>query len=333
MTPDTKTLEVAQNQSPLLKQRIVVEETWDELLGAFSESISYRHMLGMLHTGFDVSLRKDYDELYGEEERLIFYLRASEGWNDSELLRMVGDSKAEHLVGFGKFGNRRTRTLSGVRQLLAQKAFNVLCTNYFGKMVRYSEDEEPWVEILKNERLFSAIQNFFRLGKRNDRFCIENLSRINENSSHSEVQAVKFLLDLAMAIFEWGRDTHQWHADERIQKKAQPWMIGVLAYLGELQLLQKEPFDCFEHFHLSDECLAKLEKFSLEEEYWIFGGADSVDFPIESLEKACYLDSQTAQFLKMYLIRKEAFDRQKALDKAEDDLAKARQKVKDLTKK
>src|SRR3989339_2176971 len=113
---------------------------WHEFLARWETTTSHQERMGLLHTGYTVPLEKrDWPEpKYDRADRDVFYLRISDGWEDARLLECRGDySVRDYHLGYDEKWNLIRKTPRELRQILARKAFDLLCLNFFRRM------EEP----------------------------------------------------------------------------------------------------------------------------------------------------------------------------------------------
>lgn len=244
----------------LLTREIRPIRDWYEWLAHWQWAEDSQWMESLLHCGFNILLengRSFGDKEYDEIDRLTFYLTIADGWVDNYLLRLSTDGDKKYNVGWDSNGNIIRKTPRELRQQLAQKAFDLLCLNFFRKVElleggrRGDEFNKDWERMITSERLFPLIQNFFRVEK--ERFSdigIRNLSLEDDRRSHNEQQAVNFLLNLAKFIWGWEEpEIPSYHpSKEEIDKRlaetrvrvdaAKPWMVEVLAFLGRLDVFE-----------------------------------------------------------------------------------------------
>lgn len=333
---------------PLLTQDIRPISNWHEWLIRFQVVETLEGKLGLIHTGFNMPLeRMGYAEKnYDETDRIIFYLSVADGWNDYDLLKIPGDEGKEYRVGRDKCGNILIETPCGIRKIIAQKAFNLLCLNFFKMDILYDVHRErfndEWRDIVVSKRLFPVIQNFFRAEKRWDgEVYIFNLSN-NDDKSHNGHLAINFLLNLARFIWEgWKeRDLAIWkptkcqiieeheknNAELRSRREsAKLWMIEVLSHLNQLGVLRKWLLQ------LTKPEVTKLKEIAMRKKFTTCTEPIYEDRPVESIEEAFFLGSSAARLLKEYEQTKATYDildkrhdlkqKKKEIERAEEELS------------
>lgn len=306
-------------------------------------------MLGLLHVGFSVPLRRyEYGEKdYGYVDRLEFYFMIADGWKDSDLLRVSGVGwleERECQVGQDKIGNVLRKRESELRQEIARKAFNMLCHNFFKEELAVNERDRDdtfgnrWVRKDEFSRLFLIILNFFRAEEGEFRgVYIRNLTRGGRETTHHEKVGVEFLLKLIAFIWEWEDEVFSWDFQKKERRntllqatidKAKPWSIEVLAHLGELTFLRKWLLD------FDKGSLEKLKEIAMRN---TLRSCDhhSVrkDRPVKTLDEARYLGSPSAWLLAEYELKMKEDKRLRAILRAEEKQEESAREIKKLTAK
>ncbi|MEI6528227.1 MAG: hypothetical protein WCO10_00970 [bacterium] len=289
---------------------------WHEFLALWNAATDHQRQVSLLHEGYTIPYGKwNYDEKeYDAFDRHIFYLTIAEGWADYNLLQLNGDGDAGYHLGYDKFGNKIMKSPKEMRQILALKAFEVLCLNFFKGVVlkvdtrRGREFHGDWEGNILADKFFPVIQNFFRVEKDyRDHIEVRNLSW-RDDQSHNEVHAIDFVLNLARFLWGWKEVSNPWWISKDDMGKwrekqnalstriisARPWIIEILNHLGRLDLLQEWLLD------LDRPCLAKLREIAMRKAF----SASREDIPVRNLEEACYLDSKAGWLLKQYELKK-----------------------------
>lgn len=296
---------------------------WHELVTTLNQTEILDEKINLLHRGFTVSL---YKIRYGEPEydridRLIVYFTFANGWADDRLLRTPGPDP--YCVFIDESGEEVRKSKSELRQKVAQKAFEQLCSKFFTMEHkgggRYCDDSnEDWERLVVTERLFPVIQNFWRAEEEYGRTTITNLrqSRLDK-PSHQEEREFSFLVNLANFMWSWherdplGRFLNaeekekfkKWNAEMRIRiDTAKPWMVEILNQLNRLDVLEKRML------LLEDSCIEKLKEIALRRGFsqninyqWV-----GKDRKAETVDEALLLGSKAAMFLKrVEVMRKE----------------------------
>lgn len=336
----------------LFSREIRPFHNWKEWLDRWQAAVCIEEMLGLLLVGFNVSLE---NHVYGEKkydliDRLIFYFTIADGWDNHYLLEVPGEEKRKYGFGCDKDGYVTEKGQSELRQVLAQKAFNTLCLNFFKANLKKCDMTEReknqskyfWETVIFSEQLFPVIQNFFRAEKEecgND-FRIRNLSNGSyrlEHQSHNEQQTLNFLLDMATFIWEWRERevySHSSHKDDEIKwnvemrsrvDESKPWMIELLAGFNKLGLLRKWILE------LDNECLAKLKEIALRNKLSRHLYPVGEDRLVATIDEACYAGSEAAWFLKEHEIKTKENNRLEKIRTAEQAIEKADRELKNLT--
>ncbi len=339
----------------LLNREIQPIRNWNEWLERWLLAATIEEMLGLLHAGFNVPLEhsrygeKEYDNI----DRAVFYLTIADGWADNDLLKTPTDRElGERECRFGRdqHGNRVHRTASELRQVVALKAFDILCLNFFRtelkKEGRYGESfGRFWEQGVASNRLFPVILDFFRTEELKayemlwlDRVRIRNLTCQRE-CSHNEELARNFLLNLARFIWEWKEtDVRLGYGEDQkkaIEKRdaemrarldaAKPWMVEVLVSLGGFDLLREWMLE------LNKPCLDKLKEIALRNKLDECLHPVTKDRKVATLDEACYLGSQVAWLLKEHELKVSENKRLNAIREAERKKEEANRRIKELT--
>ena len=328
----------------LFSREIRPIRNWCEWLERWQSAATLEEMLGLLHVGFNVPIEKTcYEETeYHYKDKIIFYLNIADGWKSSLLLRRDGDDgRAEYRFGVDRHGNIQKKNLSQLRQVLATKAFDVLCMSFF-RLEELSEVNNRdfmcvWERVLGKE-LFPMILKFFRAEK--DCFGTHHIRNLSghEDSSHNEKEAITFLLNMAKFLWEWEEveirswdkkpeETQRYNSEMRtfLEKEAKPWMVEVLSTLGRLDVLEKKKLS------LSKQCLAKLKEIALRCELSHHKDPVMKDRKVANLDEACYAGSKAAWFLKRLELEKSEGKRLDEILEAQRAQMAAERKVRALT--
>jgi len=333
-----------------LSQRdITARRNFNEWLGIWQEATHLGDMLGLLHELKNVDFHSSWNEPeYTENDRTIFLLKVSEGWYDTELLRTRGDISQKH-IGSDKYGNTLYATNADIRQKVAQKAFAILCQEFFKLGV---PDEETYGQlpnprffgrVIRNTNLFIAINHFFRLSEEGpsfDRYKIPNLPKrrlASETSQlkHSESIARLFLMNLIDNI--WGLETGHYEGgsfggDNLVTIRSnivtsKPWTIEVLNYFDELKRIRRYNND------LDESSLDKLRAIAMRSTLTTFHHPIEKDRLVESLEEAIYAGSNAGLFLLECKMKVKIAKRLEAIRKAREVAERAKATLDSLTKR
>jgi len=327
------------------QQEIRTISNWHEWLAHWEKAETFQWKNSLLHDGFTISLeRAQYGEKeYDEIDRIAFYFDIADGWADEYLHKLPTDGTKEYFLGYDENWHKIVKNPSQLRQLLALKAFDVLCLNFFkmklGEGGRRGEQfNHEWASQIVSERLFPIIQNFFRIekGQNNDEMRTRNLARLLKQS-HNERQAVAFLLNLAKFLWVWeAPDTTYWgplkdEEDKRFAEMrvrvdtAKVWMTEVLVNLDKLDVLREWILE------LDKACLAKLKEIAMRSMFELGLHPVTEDRPVATLDEACYAGSMAAWFLKEHWLRTREHQRLTAIRDAEERRAELDRKIDELT--
>ncbi len=327
----------------LLKREIRPIRNWHEWLERWNAVETIEEIIGLLHIGFSVVLERQmyYEKTYDAIDRLTFYFNTADGWANDRLLRTSEKENGEekkYQFGFDTYGNWIHRTSSEMRQLVADKAFNMLCQNFFKVELYEGRNgyEGDWRKIVVSERLFPIIQSFFRIQKQrfgND-IEIRNLPNRCEKSHNGQL-IIDFLLSLAKFIWGWkerdnfgNKETREQNTAMRIRlNDAKLWMIEVLLELSKLNLLREWIFE------LDKPCLAKLKEISLRNRFSFYTHPVYKDRPVTTIDEACYLGSSTGWLLKEYELKTREHKRLTSILDAERKKEEADRKIRKLSPK
>ena len=194
----------------LFTREIRPTRNWKEWRERWQAAVTIEEMVGLLHFGFDVPLEcmQHGEQEYDNIDRLSFYFNIADGWAEHRLLRRETDDNRSYMFGQEKDGCVAYKRIVELREFVARKAFEVLCSHFFKmELMGGGRDGHEfgygWKHVATSERLYPVLQNFFRVeegifgGQTNTR----NLNGRWCERSHNEQQAVNFLLNLAR--FMW----------------------------------------------------------------------------------------------------------------------------------
>jgi hypothetical protein len=348
-TQDTP-FKAAQSGAPVLtmlqKREIRPILDWTEWKGRWSTAITYQEMLGLLHVGMLVPTTSHNDDslLSDHLDRIIFYFKAAEGWDDRWIHSSPLDRDRMYVVGYDDFYNAVQMSLSDMRQIVARKAFEILCQKFFKPELHDGKRgyEGVWGTLITGDHLFPVIQNFFRVANsRSGDVRIMNLpfpSSVTNGATHNTEQSIHFLLRLADFMFNWTEKAvstlfdaeHIRVQQEKDAKKravidaAKPWMIEILLNLNRPDLLKP-------HLErLNGQSLAKLREIAmrarLDRNSQLIIGSRAV----RSIEEACLVGSPAAWLLKEREISMQERQRLLRIKAAEDRKLKAEQRLRAL---
>jgi hypothetical protein len=310
-----------QEVHPLLLKKVSPIINWHDWLKLWESAGSFQMMESLLHCGFDISLHSWWGQgqpepEYVEDDRLLFYLSVAEGCVGSSLsFEIPKESGIQYEVGYDERGYTVRKYPYQIRQQLATKAFDVLCSNFFKKVElmgggRHGDHlNDRWRLLVDSDRLFGAIQKFFRVdpGYRGEGSICNLRTGDEERWSQRERQTVTFLLNLATFLWEWREETFSSKPDPVVVEcdaktravidAAKPWMVEVLVCLRKISLLHKHILE------IDEACLAKLKEIALRAQFSHYSHPVSDDRMVKTVDEACYVGSTAALFLEIYEVR------------------------------
>jgi len=327
----------------LFSRKIRPIHSWHEWLQRWQVAVTLEEMSGLLHVGLDVPENRYPNETqYSYFDQVTFYLTIADGWADRYPF-LVAEGDTDYIIGRDKYGNVIQKTSSELRQQLARKAFDVLCTNFF-KLEEHKERNGSvanWIDEIISGQILLSLQEFFRSEKSQlgNRIRIRNLSERAENRSHGEQQVVDFFIVLAKSVWEWKEeDVPSWRDaaekngiarrnDEMRSRllNAKPWLVEILSQVDQLDILEKWLLK------LDRACLVKLEEIALRGELRRFDHPVSEDRRVASTDEACFLGSKAAWLIKKIELAIREFGRLNAIVEEERRVAEAHQHLRELT--
>lgn len=341
--------------SDSLKARDILPiANWHEWLKLWREANNLQTMEGLLHVGFSMVMdRTSHEEKeYDHVDRVLFYLSVADGWLDFGLLRNpTADSGEDYRVGRDRNGNAIRKTQPELRQMVAEKAFNILCQNFFKLDPElYKNSSERLTRFFENlvfsDKVFPILMKFFcpEVSGTHQRVPIRNLPRRTwRDISHNEELVIDFFVNLASYLFKWqAPEIASWKEEsEKIKHKAlvekmcsrvaeaKLWMIEILVYINRLDVLN-DPEKMFELDKLS---LARLKEIAMRTELNDIYHPVEEDRSVASLEEACYAGSKAAVFLLIYRVRLDVHKHLLMIKRAQEDKDEALRKLRRLSGK
>lgn len=331
---------------PLLTRAIRPIHDWNEWIDLWQKASTLEEMFGLLHYGLDVPMPHRQTE--GYQGRIEFYLAVADGWRDSDLFGIKEDHHWEdYQFGYDKHGNPKRYSPKEIRQLVARKAYEMLCQGFFKKWAERKRDDDEvrvmWNNLIISD-VFPALQTFFAPMEKYGRVIIRNLTRTSlfqKEHSHHEQQVAAFLLELSRYVW-WLREREipSWWNEEQKRtleaenllvptrkKEGKLWVIEVLNYLDKLNILWNRAIQ------LDETDLMKLKEIALRTEMPDRSVLDREPRKAATLDEACYAGSKAAWFLKKYELITREGRRLAEIDEAERAQENARRKIEKLSKK
>jgi hypothetical protein len=280
----------------------------------------------LLHFGFGVSA--DWNEAI---ERLCLYLEIAD--NGGERWGVFSSEDDRQFQAYKAFG-REVNTKAELREVLTQKAFPMLCQNFFKNTAEHSYSLPSWVRMVIVPQVLAKLFWFFRL---NSQGQIQNIRpHLRYDNEHQKKIARDFAYDFCLFVWECGNpgayhDYREISEDVRTAfYKARPDVITLLAGLGELDLLLKGN----RYEEMDKACLKKLESLAFDYDLWL-PNVNEIrgDYrKPRTIEEACLGKSQAAHVLlvlRTLLVEKERFDKIREL---EEQRREAEKKLTELKK-
>jgi hypothetical protein len=296
--------ELRERMSLLCSKSLCPISSWSAWLMLWESADTMEILKGLLHCGFDVPLLHPVSQKTTPAgDRVRFYLMVAEGWTGWPKLSSSVDGVDLPLYSYGG----KNVGISGLRQIVAKKAFEVLCQGFFKKQNGLSRESQDlfFEAIVSDDRLFGALKHFFRCscGSIGDHIIMNlaNRNRFTFLVSHNEELAISFLLGLANFLWtrsplnQSGGQESASYEDKMRQslEKARPWMVDVLSYLGELEgFFQPKIL-----LKLDQPCLNKLRDIALRSNLSL----SPLSYrKVENIEEACLAGSPAARLLVLY---------------------------------
>ncbi len=315
----TKVIVGQEQKKGLRTKKVRPIYNWYSWLELWNATDNLQMLAGLLHTGYTVSMQwKDHAEpRYDNINRDEFYFEIADGWDEAELLVVQpDDSKNQYFFSTDEHNGDEHKTMAELRQVLAKKAFHMLCLNFFKQELlvegrRGQEFSYVWEEIITGEKFFPVIQNFFRVERDDIKgITVRNLPPHRTEKTCIEDSALKFLLNLATFVWEWkGDDTNYWSEDKQKQQRernkatqarldaAKPWLIEILYKMGQLDMLRKWILK------LDEPTLNKLKEIAFRHTHFSkYQNPVTKDRPPANVDEAIYLGSKAAGIIKYHEI-------------------------------
>jgi len=336
------------SKHPLLDLEIVPISDWSEWLECWREAKNLQITESLLHVGYTIPLGYSGldDRTYTRVDREVFYFSIADGWSDpSFFFRAPCDSHREYIVGHDSSGNVIRENCAIIRRRIANKAFSMLCLNFFkgielrGGGRHHEEFNDHWENLIMSEKFFPILQNFFRIekGSSSGTITIRNLPQRGQKPHHEEF-VFNFLLNLVRFIWGWkdpGVTTWRSKEEQEEEKKkfepmrlridsAKPWLVEILHQMGELNMLREWMLEW------DKPTLAKLKEIALRKK---FRDPISDGRQVETIEEACYLGSKAGWLIKQHELMKSEQKRLDSISKAQRKREEADRDIAELTKK
>ncbi len=317
---ETQQQKVQEIKHPLAERKIDYISCWTKWKERWEKESDAEILHSLLHFGFSIPV--DWNEAV---ERLCLYLEIADKGDES--LRTFQNSGDRDFYYCNYTFGVEVKNKAGFREILSQKAFQMLCHNFFKntEKTEYRWKLPSWARMVMIPQVLTKLFWFFRLNYLGNTL---NLQR-TEGENHKQI-ARDFAHDLYLFVWECGDSAYHGEIAEEVRaafRQARPDVIILLVGLGELDLLLKG--DRYEE--IDEACLNKLESLAFGYELWLpdenkFHG---VYRKPRTIEEACLGKSQAARVLlvlQTLLAEKERFDKMRKLEeqrrKAEENLKK-----------
>lgn len=283
------TVKEASAKNPEVKHPLVVSTpriltNFEDWFARWEQAACRAEKMGLLH-----ALTADPE--WWEDEGLVFTLLDIADGFDS-VSNFIDDSTS----GWNTYNEKSAES----RQMVAKKAFSVLCTRFFNKF--------HWFWLLNHEVLFQKVLWFLRKATRSR----ETLRNRGEGKGEAETHYYNiyqnFLFEFAKlgwtrhgpsGMSGWDEDTRK-AACERL-KNARPQLLDVLSSLGKLFWLESNDAE------LDDVTIKLLIKKALSDELWLprldMGHHDRSHRKAVTLEEALYGGSAAAYIVVINRIK------------------------------
>ncbi|HEU0080712.1 MAG TPA: hypothetical protein VFQ72_01650 [Candidatus Paceibacterota bacterium] len=345
-TLDTKGTEQSPAIHDLFSRPVRPIRNWSEWLERWQAAVTFEEMRGLLHGGFDVSLQEyQYGEKeYSHVDRLAFYCTIADGWSGSLDMRRDGDFRLTYRLYDSEREIFRDVNPSEVRETLANKAVDMLCSRFFKPLV--AEEVEAWTldkrwkyGIFSQAKALDSIMGFFRIDPGPvDAVTIKNVGRRTARSNTERIIQA-FLAELARRLWRFKDvDVSHFAEPERAEKvaenakrqaqieKVKLWMIEVLAYINRLEDLNGWLLV------ISKPQLAKLKEIALRSSLSEYGHPVTKSRMVANLDEACYAGSAAAWFLKRQELVSREHSRLEKIQALERERQQADRRMKELTR-
>ncbi|MEK9173632.1 MAG: hypothetical protein AAB594_03630 [Patescibacteria group bacterium] len=268
-----------------------VSKNWQEWKGAWDSAERFDELMGLLHSGFSPEIDNGIS-IEESCDRLCFYLSVADGFK-----------RYRHML-----------SLNPSERLLAEKAWKMLCGNFFATAGLSDYVRGRRESVMFSQRVLTKLLWFFDPRR-------ENLS-IGDDG-HKEKLAAGFMRFFVGKVWHWGNCYDKKHPSfSNLSQESyaiRPQLVRLMDYDGHLDFLREK--GVIEK--LDADTLILFEKMALEG----IGASWSDKFPVNSLSEAVGNGSELAEIV-MILKEKVAFsEKQKLLQEAERERRVAEEKI------
>ncbi len=263
---------------------------WHEWLKLWGAAETIQQMVGLLHCGFDVSIypHKHGEPAYLPSDRIVFYLDVADGWNS---MHYHGSDGPKFDMGTDTNGNAIFRSSGELKLLVAQKAYDILCAEFFSlrwnRIRMHSRIYGGLEEVFASDRLSTRLLDFFRIEKASGPYVkIHNYRGHRAHQEHSDKIVLDFLTAVAKLAWEENGGSRS-PARQLKCDQMRPWSIEVLDCLGELESLRDKLTT------MGDVSVAKLREVAMRARFYRMGEQT----PVSSIPEAVLAGSTAARLL------------------------------------
>lgn len=303
---------------PLENKKINYLSGWPQWKEKWDKETQVEILHSLLHFGFEVDLE-------GSEEfidRICLYFDIADRRFDFSLHGTPNDTY-HYLKRF----DRDIHDTDNFRQVLGQKAFQMLCQNVFKNTEKHDYYVPSWMRLATHPEIFPKILWFFCLDKDG------RLLNLRSSDEHNTEIAREFIQ--RFCVFAWECDEPPFDSsrdlsDEtrEIFQQAKPAIIEILFGLHELDILLEN----HRYQRIDKKCLKKIEDLALRFELWLpqVRRGDPLTRKAKTIKEACLGHSQAAQVLLSLQTMQEEQSRLDLLSEAEEQRREAEEKINSL---
>lgn len=314
----------------LINKKIRPIGNWHEWLQMWKNTDTLEQLIGLLHCGMNVSMDRFSSDpkKYEFSDRYIFYFKVANQWKHPIYADDEGRVANNRFVATTKDGQLVHMDVGAARRMIAEKAFEMLCSHYF-KFALSAESHTGRRQRFQSKIIdvstFQVLMDFFmRDGK------VEN---IPSEQNHTRKVTVDFLLELVQFVWSWEEEPCYSHDEESYKKAVQErviiignariWSLHILNHLGKLSSLK-------EHFtKLSKPVITELKVIARRVEMDFDDGEGHRN--AKTIDEACYAGSAAALLLKRYELWTREHQRLKQIREAKEKAQAVQARLRKLT--
>jgi hypothetical protein len=313
-------------EHPLMQREWTYIRDYGEWCALVDKAEYVEQLYGLLHIGFKVSA--SYDEA---RERIIRYLEYADGHlgvdtfqtpEERQRARYSGPHSTPLGIGWP----------SGTLHVVAQKAFKILCRDFFGNPERKDYQipgvnyRPSWDQEILYRPVLEKVLWFLRLDESPIRTRrLRNLKGYSdyerEVGKHYLKVGENFAYDLAQYIFR--RSDECSDAYRELLNEFKPAAVDILYSLGKLDILLHDDYPS----RMDQRCLLRMQELAMREQIYTGGDLRAV----ESLGEACLAESQAAKILLLLGIMRQTQERLDHIQELQQQCNDARHQLEQLT--